>query len=393
MNRVVIIGCGLVGAAIAYELSAIADLDITVLDRHSPAQGSTGAALGVLMGVISQKKKGRAWRWREHSLRTYEAWVPALEKATGQIIHFNRDGLVRLTFADDDLEKWEALRAIRLEQGWDLAVWDRQQLDEQCPGIGERMGDRQITGAIYSPCDRQVDPKALTHGLVNASQQRDVTFHFDANVCSFDLHRDGHSDGGIAKRHPHIIHTESESFRADWVIIAAGLGATGLTQVMQHPVDIRPVLGQALRIRLPQEFSMVQDNPFRPVVTGNDTHIIPLEQDKAGHAEYWVGATVEFPDDEGSVTANADMFQQMWERAIAVYPALAQAKVLEQWSGNRPRPFGRPAPIVEPMTGYSQVILAAGHYRNGVLLAPATARIVKDMMGYEQAGYEQELLS
>ena len=90
MNQVVIIGCGLVGAAIAYELSAIADLKITVLDRQRPAQGSTGAALGVLMGVISQKKKGRAWAMREHSLRTYETWVPELEQMTGKAIPFNR---------------------------------------------------------------------------------------------------------------------------------------------------------------------------------------------------------------------------------------------------------------------------------------------------------------
>lgn len=102
MNQVVIIGCGLVGAAIAYELSAIADLKITVLDRQLPAQGSTGAALGVLMGAISQKKKGRAWALREHSLRTYETWVPELEQMTGQSIPFNRDGLVCLTFDDED---------------------------------------------------------------------------------------------------------------------------------------------------------------------------------------------------------------------------------------------------------------------------------------------------
>ncbi|WP_353771989.1 FAD-dependent oxidoreductase [Okeania sp. SIO2G5] len=241
--------------------------------------------------------------------------------------------------------------------------------------------------------DRQIDPKALTHALVAACQQRGVTFHFDAEVCGLDLHSDS-----SPRTHPHLVSTPSDSFKADWVIIAAGLGAAGLTQVTHHPVDIRPVLGQAMRVRLPVSHTESGYTPiFQPVLTGNDIHVIPLaplkqqeqhnhqgqpKQQEAGHQEYWVGATVEFPDDAGTVKADAALFQEMWDGAIAFYPALAEAEMLEQWSGNRPRPFGRPAPIVESMTGYSQVILAAGHYRNGVLLAPATAKLVKELMGY-----------
>ncbi|MEM9215077.1 MAG: FAD-dependent oxidoreductase [Cyanobacteria bacterium P01_F01_bin.150] len=384
MSQVVIIGCGLVGAAIAYELSAITNLKITVLDRQLPAQGSTGAALGVLMGAISQKKKGRAWKLREHSLRTYEMWVPELEKVTAQSIRFNRDGLVRLIFGDDNLEKWEALRTIRHDQGWPLEIWPRSELDQRYPGIGEYVGDRMITGAIYSGGDRQIDPKALTYALIAACKQRGVTFHFETEVCGLDL-----SSDAAFSTHPHLILTPSTSLQADWVIISAGLETTGLTEGVQHPVDIRPVLGQAMRVRLP--LSVVAEamssqvandmSTFQPVLTGNDVHVIPLGV-KDVHQEYWVGATVEFPDDHGSVMADEALFQQMWAGAIAFYPVLANADILERWSGNRPRPFGRPAPIVEPLAGSSQVIVAAGHYRNGVLLAPATAHLVKEFMGY-----------
>lgn len=376
MSQVVIIGCGVVGAAIAYELSAIAALDITVLDRQPPAQGSTGAALGVLMGAISHKKKGRAWALREHSLRTYEKWVLELEQATGQSIRFNRDGLVRLTFEDEDLDKWQALRHIRQSQGWPLDIWSREALDKRCPGIGQHMGNRLITGAIYSGGDRQIDPKALTQGFVTVCQQRNVAFHFDAEVGGVDFHSDAATD-----TRPHVISTASQSFEADWVIIAAGLGAAGLTQVMQHPVDIRPVLGQAMRVRWTTKQAI---SPFQPVLTGNDIHVVPLGQTDPSHGQrdYWVGATVEFPNDAGAVRAHSELLQSMWEGAIAFYPGLADAEIVEQWSGKRPRPFGRPAPIVEPMAGYSQVILAAGHYRNGVLLAPSTARLVKELMGY-----------
>jgi glycine/D-amino acid oxidase-like deaminating enzyme len=92
-NQVVVIGCGIVGAAIAYELSLVDGLKITVLDRQQPAQGSTGAALGVLMGAISKKTKGRAWQLRQTSMQRYETLIPELETLTNCQIRFNRHGI------------------------------------------------------------------------------------------------------------------------------------------------------------------------------------------------------------------------------------------------------------------------------------------------------------
>ena len=68
------------------------------------------------------------------------------------------------------------------------------------------------------------------------------------------------------------------------------------------------------------------------------------------------------------------------QQAIARFPALQTATILHQWYGLRPRPEGRPAPIIETLSGHPQILLATGHYRNGVLLAPATARQVREMI-------------
>ncbi|MGK7887988.1 MAG: NAD(P)/FAD-dependent oxidoreductase [Leptolyngbyaceae cyanobacterium] len=372
MARVVIVGCGVVGAAIAYELSAIADWEITVLDGQPPAQGSTGAALGILMGAISHKTKGRGWRLRELSLRQYETWLPELEQITGQAVPHNRQGIVRLTFDDDDLDKWQRLQAVRQKQGWTLERWDRATLRQQCPLVGDRLsttdGIRPITGAIYSPHDRQIDPAALTHALVAASENRGVRFHFDAPVDRFETL----APSNPAAEPTYQIHTAHQSLTADWLILSAGLGTTPLTQAGPTPLDLRPVLGQAMRVRLPAAIA----HPFQPVITGRDIHVVPL-----GDRDYWVGATVEFPDEAGGVNADAALLDEVWQGAIALYPPLAQGTVIDHWSGQRPRPFGRPAPIVERLDGHERVILATGHYRNGVLLAPATAHLVRELMG------------
>ena len=76
--KIAIIGCGIVGAAIAYELSLVKGLDITLIDQKAPASGSTNAALGILIGIISRKTKGRAWRLREASMQRYPTLISEL---------------------------------------------------------------------------------------------------------------------------------------------------------------------------------------------------------------------------------------------------------------------------------------------------------------------------
>lgn len=352
-QNVLVIGCGVVGAAIAYELSLIPNLTITVLDQSPPAQAATGAALGVLMGIISQKVKGRAWNLRQISIRRYATLIPELEALTGQKIPWNPQGILRLCFAGEDLSRWEDLIETRRAQGWRLEQWDEAKLIAACPYISPL----RVTGAIYSPQDLQIDPTALTLALVAVAQKNGVTFRFDAKVKSLN---------GAPTCHQ--VQTQTEIIAADWVVISAGLGSTALTQTADQPIEILPVLGQALRLKISQPTPQ-----FHPAINGDDTHIVPL-----GQGEYWVGATVEFPNKVGEVVAEKGLLEQVLEGAIALYPALANSTILQTWTGLRPRPHNRPAPIIEPLSGYSNVFLATGHYRNGVLLSPATALIVRD---------------
>ena len=138
--RVVIVGCGVVGAAIAYELSLLPSVQVTVLDRQPPARDSTGAALGVLMGIISQKTKGRAWEMRQVSLRRYETLIPELEAATGETIPYNRQGILLLRLdangavADgqgNGEAKWRSLIDQRHGQGWQLEAWEADRVQDR----------------------------------------------------------------------------------------------------------------------------------------------------------------------------------------------------------------------------------------------------------------------
>lgn len=373
MVRVAIIGCGIVGASIAFELSQFSQLKVTVFDKQPPAQGSTGAALGVLMGVISHKTKGRNWQLRETSLQRYETLIPELEAVTKRKIPFNKQGILMLCSEGEDLSNWEKLIATRRSQGWQLELWDVERVRELCPHL--YLNDR-IIAAIYSPQDRQVDPTALTLALIDAAERNGVIFQFGVEVEGITQLNSQASQIQLPSSITVNmscgtgILTVMENF--DRLIVCAGLGSTAVTASLNQLVDIRPVLGQALHLLTPNPVG----NPnFSPVITCDDVHIVPL-----GNQEFWVGATVEFSENGGEIQANSDMLEQVMARARALCPALAFASIIRKWSGLRPRPEGRPAPIIGTLPGNDRVFIASGHYRNGVLLAPATARSIREMI-------------
>ncbi len=367
-QKIVIIGCGIVGAEIAYELSLVDGLEITVIEQNQPASGSTGAALGVLMGIISHKKKGRGWRLRETSIQRYTALIPELEAKTGIDIPVNNQGIVKILFEGENLEKWHKLQEVRAYQGWELEIWNLDRLSRQCPQIS--LDNNRIIGAVYSPQDRQINPTKLTEALVMAATQNGVQFHFGVKCHNFVPQPAEEQDSYYCD----CLETTAGDIDVDLLIISAGLGSTPLTASLQQKIEIRPVLGQALKFRLDD---CLGKEDFQPVITGEDIHIVPL-----GNKEYWLGATVEFPSDTGEVIADINLLETIKNRAVAFCPALANATILETWSGKRPRPEGIPAPIIGHLPQYNNVILATGHYRNGVLLAPATALEVKSIINF-----------
>ncbi len=363
MTKVVIIGCGVVGATIAYELSQIPELNITVVDKQSPAQGATSASLGVVMGVVTRKLKGKAWQLRETSIQRYETLIPELEAITQRQIPYNRLGILMLCLPEDDLTSWQELLEIRRVQGWQLEIWDVEKVKANCPHLNVD----KFKGAVYSPQDRQVNPTALTLALVDAAQRNGVNFHFNVNVSDIESTESVGEDITSSGR----IKTTNRDIDFDWLVISAGLGSTPLMASLQNQIDIRPVLGQALHLRLPHPLGNAD---FQPVISGDDVHIVPL-----GEGDYWVGATVEFPvEGSNEIVIDASQLEVVKQEAIAFCPPLAQATIIRTWSGLRPRPEGRPAPIIGNLPGYRNILLATGHYRNGILLAPATAQAIRE---------------
>lgn len=213
-------------------------------------------------------------------------------------------------------------------------------------------------------------PQALTQALVAGAKHYGATFTFHTPVQGF------HATAGRVT----AIRTTTTDYPVDAVVITAGLGSATLGSTLGTPIPLGPVLGQGIRVRTSKPLGSPD---FQPVINHQDVHLVPLGSPLEAQ-EYGVAATVEFPPDAATAPkADATQLEAMWQTAVAYCPALAQAERIEQWQGLRPRPLGRPAPIVEPLAGYDNAWLATGHYRNGVFLAPATAQQIQiDLQAY-----------
>ena len=355
-QKVVILGAGIVGSAIAYELSLRSEFDVTLLDTNQPAQGSTGAALGVLMSIISRKTKGRAWQLRRRSTTRFPELFQELAEAGYPVPH-NNQGILKLFDADTDLTKLERLQQKRHDAGWQLELWDQQTINDKCPDITQHIA----AGAVYSPQDWQVQPVSFARSLLNAATDNGVQCHFEIPTPTLNFNNQKCEEVMVGDR----------QFPCDWLIVSAGLGSLDITKPLLDEFNMKPVLGQAFHVKIPDW----QKPDFNPVISYNDIHVVPL-----GAGEFWVGATVEFPNEEGLSVVDDILREDMWERAIAFYPALKNAEILKYWSGQRPRPEGQGAPVLKPLQGFQNILLATGHYRNGVLLAPATALQIRDWL-------------
>lgn len=339
MAVVRVVGCGIIGAAVAEFLSRT-DFEIHVYEQNdAPALGATAAALGVIMPVSSGKLVGDVVTLRLESLRYYDA-LPVADGIAGVLTLCDRP-------SDTKIEQRQQQRA---EQGFVLESWDGNRLRDICPQIVADFG-------VYSPADRAVDGVKLANHWVKEAAARGVQFHWQTAITQEALH---------------------DWARSDQVVLTNGLG---LNHFLPAP-RVQPVGGQAVRLHCPDlAIAMVvhwrTDDPIM-----SDLNLVPR-----GGGLFDLGATVEFPPYELPQPLHP---QRLLAAAQRICPQLQDAKILSTWTGDRPRPLHARSPIV----GFLQpnVLVATGHYRNGILMAPITGAIVRDLITAGHSSYPWQFL-
>jgi glycine/D-amino acid oxidase-like deaminating enzyme len=360
---VIVVGAGIVGLACAWWLQgrghqvllldpALAGVPPGDRDPGGEWRSGSRAALGVLMADSFHRDRGRAWELRQCSQELWGQWRRELAQRGHPIPH--RAGVLLLAADGAEEERLAALGVRKRALGLPLEPWDRQRLEPLQPTLPQ-----PALAGLHSGRDGQLDPAAALAALTADGMERGLALRGEAAAALKPARGGWRLDlaGG-------------DSEQAAWVVLAAGPAAGALLEGVSGSERDRwllePVLGQALELELEDPLP----DSWPGTVVWRGVNLVP-RPDLEGGRRLWLGATL-----EPGGTADPDQLSQLRQLGGAAPEWLRRATVVRHWQGLRPRPVGRSAPLLEqPAAG---LLLAAGHYRNGLLLAPASAAWVAE---------------
>jgi glycine oxidase len=346
---IAIVGGGVIGCAIAYEMARQGAGRVQVIDRGEPGSGASGAAAGVLAVASSRAPGGALFDLRRAGVAMFPSLSEELRECSGIDIEYRARGFLKLAFSEKESAELRALTSKRKEQGFAADWLDPSRLDGVQPGLSSA-----LCGAAHFAGDGAVNPVVFVQALRVASERLGVVYRCGAPLTAVEV-----SGGRVLG-----ITAGGERLTPGMVVVAAGAWSAEIGSLLRVKIPVRPDRGEMIALRnCPR---------LRPTISWGDGYVAPRCD-----GEVLVGSTSTRGVFDTSVTV--DSVQLLLERAVRMVPALREAAVVRLWAGLRPCPTIR-RPIIGTVRGYENVVLATGHHRSGVLLGPITARLVAELI-------------
>jgi len=333
MTDVLIIGGGVIGLAIALELSLLG-AEVTVVERNTCGQGASWAAAGML-APQAERLSGALLDLALRSRSLYPDWINRLQALTDMDCGYWQCGILSPFTNEVLISTLDTLPE----------YCDRLQLKAIQSGL-----NHHIVGGLWFAQDAQVDNRLLVPALIAALRLRSVKIMEGVSVYNLETEQN----------RVKYLATSQGNLQGDRYILSTG----AWTQELM-PLPVSPRKGQMLAVCDP-------DRRLKTVLFAEDVYIVPRQDGRI-----IIGATVE---DVGFTVGNtAQGMANLLNNAIRLYPAIATMTIQSTWWGFRPH---APAeiPILEISRSYNNLILATGHYRNGILLAPVTAKAIAELI-------------
>jgi len=372
-QRIVIIGGGVIGLSAA--LAAIEfGHHVTVIDplieNHALGAGASWMAGGMLAPVTE------AWFGEEArlalditALKAWPAFADKVSQISGRKLAINTAGTIQIALDIDDARDLERVRTFQNSMGLKAEALSRDQLLELEPLLSPRV----VAGSLIST-DLSVDNRAFVETLKLACKKSGVRF-IPSRVV------------GMTKANDHMIGIESSAgyYECDEVVIAAGAWSSEFLKMINTDGSmpaIRPIRGEILRLK--SDIPALR-HTLRAQVHGFQVYLVPRE-----NGEVVVGATqLERGFD---VRPTAGGVYELLRDACELLPYVKEMEFLEVGVGLRP---GSPdnAPIIDHVPGINNVILATGHYRNGILLSSIAGDVIAALINRSQLPGDAHLVS
>ncbi|MBD3162921.1 MAG: glycine oxidase ThiO [Candidatus Latescibacteria bacterium] len=351
--ELVVVGGGVIGLSVAYEARR-RGLTTVVLERDRPGEGATRAAGGML-GPIAEAdvEPPELVEFGRESLRRYPDFVARVEEASGESVGFREEGTLLVALNRDQEEEIEHFEETLAERGLGTARLGSEEIRRLEPHLSPR-----VLSGLHLEEDRRVDPRALARALAAALRASGARVESDAKVVEV-LEEGGRTDG-VRYRLPGLGRLK---LRAPRVVLAAGAWSWSGIHVPVPDPGLRPVKGQLVMLRGPEL--------LRHVVRTPDAYFVPQPG-----GDLLLGATAEEMGFDLRPTAGATF--DLLRAGREALPGIYDLEILRTAVGLRP--------VVDdhlPLIGATAVeglYLAVGHYRHGVLLAPATSELLAEWM-------------
>jgi glycine oxidase len=343
---VVIIGGGVMGCACAWEL-ARAGRRVVVLERSVPGAEASSAAAGILGAQAEAHAPGPMTELSLLSRSRYAAWAEALARATSIDVGYRECGLMRVDF--DRKKAAELARGAHWQRGARLGV---ERIDAPRALSLEPKLSTRVVGGVRFADDARVDPRLLLKALHVAALRAGASFRTGAYVGRVLVQRE-HASG--------VVLSDGTRVAAEHVVVAAGSWSSLVEGAGIEAGAVRPARGQIVELASAAPL-------LRHVVFGPRCYLVPRDDGRT-----LVGSTLEFVGYRRDVTARA--VRDLLSAALELVPELASASLGRSWSSFRPYTEDE-LPLIGS-SGIAGLSLATGHYRNGILLAPITAEIVR----------------
>lgn len=344
-----IVGGGVIGVAIAYEL-AKAGLKPLVVEKNTLGSQSTGAGAGMLGAQVEMRQPGPLYDLGLASRALFPQWREELLEVGNIDIELQTSGIFRLATSEEDRQALLDRHRWQNDLG-QRAVWFE---DEE---LRKELGD--ITGptygALYLPDDHQVRNTQLLLGLAASAKRLGARFLEQTAVVSFLT--EGDTVTGVQ--------TLDGTIHADRTILAAGAWSGLLARQLDIDLPIFPVKGQAFLLD-----TYAPPTPFTLFTHG--CYILPKR-----NGQIYVGATEEPAGFDRR--PNLSALATLSNIAVKLMPTLGQMPFSHPLAGLRPGTADG-IPFLGPVPGLKNLFLASGHFRNGVLMAPITARLTKELV-------------
>ncbi|MGF1611750.1 MAG: glycine oxidase ThiO [Kiloniellales bacterium] len=350
--RVAVVGAGVCGLGIGWRLAA-AGCPVQLFERGQAGHGATWAAAGMLAGGVEcEPGEQSLLALNRLSQERWPAFARELTEASGIDPEYRDEGTLVVALTRDDVAalrfSYEFQSGLGIELEWLSGTEARRREPHLRPGTA---------AAVFSPRDHQVENRRLALALKQAFLKAGGALYEETPVEAIAI------SGGPGGDRARGLQVDGQRIDADVVVLAAGAWSRGLAGLPPEALPpVRPVKGQMLALQMDPAMPLLRHVLWAPGI-----YLVPRRDGRL-----LIGATVEEKGFDDQLTAGGvfSLIEAAW-RAV---PTIEELPIVESWVGFRPTSRDD-APILGP-TPVEGLVLATGHHRNGILLAPVTADAV-----------------